>query len=288
MKVKGIILAGGSGTRLAPITKVFSKQLIPVFDKPMFYYPLSTLMLAGIKEYLIVTGSEYIDSYKGYLGDGAHLGIKVEYIIQDKPNGIPEGLILGKDFIGDDNVLFILGDNIFYGSGLQEILAETINQNRKSVVFGTFVNNPSQFGVASVIGDSIHIEEKPLNPKSNIAVTGLYYYRNIDLIYLDDLIPSQRGELEITDLNNIIGGNGHLDLVNLGRGFSWFDCGSFDGLLDAANFIRTIEKNQGIKIGCIEEIAYAKKFISRRMLKSIIDLFSSNNLYRCYLERLLD
>lgn len=285
---KGILLAGGTGSRLFPITRGVSKQLLPVYDKPLFYYPLSTLMLANVKDILIIVAKENLSIFQSYFGDGSKIGINLSYAVQEKANGIAESLIIGREFIGNDDVYLILGDNIFYGSGMQDMF-NTVNANTESsFVFGSYVTNPSEFGVASYDDKrSLIIEEKPINPKSNLAVTGLYFYKNNSLSYLDKLKKSKRGELEITDFNNIIVKNLNMQLMELGRGYAWFDCGTFDNLLDASSFIRTIEKTQGIKIGCVEEIAYKKGLIDIEQLKKIVNEYNTNNEYKRYLSSLL-
>lgn len=279
---KGIILSGGKGTRLYPITKVNSKQLLPVFNKPMIYYSLSTLMLAGVKEILIISNEQFIPYYKELLGNGELLGIKIDFLIQEEANGIAEALIIGNEFIGDDNVYLLLGDNIFYGSGMQGYFQEIDKYENHAYVFGTYVSNPSDFGIISSHNDSFIIEEKPTQPKSNIAVTGLYYYPNSALQYVHKIKPSLRGELEITDFNNILITKNILKLIEFGRGYAWFDCGNPSSLLDASMFIRTVEKIQGIKIGCIEEVALRKGFINKKQLESIIDSLPQSE-YRNYL-----
>ena len=263
--MKGIILAGGSGTRLYPITISISKQIIPVYDKPMIYYPLSTLMLAGIIEVLIISTPQDIGLYKKLLGDGSQLGMTIKYKIQPSPDGLAQAFILGEEFIGNDSVCLVLGDNIFYGQGFGKILEKAVKQEDGAVIFGYYVTDPQRYGVAEFDkrGKVISIEEKPQNPKSNYAVTGLYFYSNDVVEKSKNLKPSKRGELEITDLNNVFLEEKRLQINLLGRGFAWLDTGTPASLLQAANFIETIETRQGLKAACIEEIAYRKGFISK-------------------------
>ena len=269
--MKGIILAGGSGTRLHPITKVASKQLLPIYDKPMIYYPLSTLMLSGIKEILIISTPENTPEYKSLLGDGHQLGIELSYKVQPRPDGLAKAFILGEEFIDNDNVCLILGDNVFYGSGLPEILQKSsseIDANDIAVVFGYYVNDPKRYGVVDfdVNGNALSIEEKPTSPKSNYAVSGLYFYPN-DVVKIAKLQkPSPRGELEITDINNTYLEQGRLKVEQMGRGYAWLDTGTYDSLLEAAQFVQTLEKRQGMKISCIEEIAYKMNYITKEKL----------------------
>lgn len=263
--MKGIILAGGSGTRLHPITEAISKQLLPVYDKPMIYYPLSALMLAGIREVLVISTPRDLPSFRALLGDGTRLGMKFSYREQPSPDGLAQAFIIGEDFIGDDNVCMILGDNIFYGHGFGGILKEAASLKKGAVVFGYAVTDPERYGVVEF--DDMHravsLEEKPLKPKSNYAVTGLYFYDNTVASRARNLKPSPRGELEITDLNRLYLNEGELEVKLLGRGMAWLDTGTFDSLLQASNFIATLEQRQGLSASCIEEIAYKSGFITR-------------------------
>lgn len=266
--MKGIILAGGSGTRLYPLTMVTSKQLLPVYDKPMVYYPLSTLMLAGIKEILIISTPHDTAKFETLLGTGKQFGLKLSYAIQESPDGLAQAFIIGEKFIGTDSVAMILGDNIFYGSGLGHMLRGAARNPNRATIFAYYVDNPKSFGVVDFdeSGKAVSIEEKPENPKSNYAVTGLYFYDNRVVEYAKSLKPSNRNELEITDINRIYLENGDLDIRLMGRGFAWLDTGTVDALMDAANFIHTVEKLQGIKISAPEEIAYNMHWISKKAL----------------------
>lgn len=266
--MKGIVLAGGSGTRLYPITKSISKQLLPVYDKPMIYYPISILMLSGIKEILIISTKEDLPNFKKLLGDGSDLGISLLYKIQPSPDGLAQAFLLGEEFIGNDDVCLILGDNIFYGHGLSTLIKSAINnveQNRKATVFGYYVNDPKRYGVAEFNknGDVVSIEEKPDTPKSNYAIVGLYYYTNEVIKIAKTIKPSERGELEITSVNEAYLSQNNLKLELMGRGNAWLDTGTHDSLLEASNYVSTIEKRQGLKIACLEEIAFDKGFISK-------------------------
>jgi len=266
--MKGIILAGGSGTRLYPLTKVSSKQLLPIFDKPMIFYPLSTLMLAGIREILIISTPEDIRSFEKLLGDGSSFGLKLSYKIQPSPDGLAQAFILGEEFIAGEECAMILGDNVFYGAGFGKILRRAAERKEGATVFGYFVKDPERFGVVEFDseGKAISIEEKPQNPKSNYAVTGLYFYDKKVVERAKSLKPSKRGELEITDLNRIYLEEGSLNIETLGRGFGWFDTGTPQALFEAANFIRIVQEHQGIHISVPEEIAYLNKWIDKESL----------------------
>ena len=285
--MKGIILAGGSGTRLYPITKGISKQLIPVYDKPMIYYPLSTLMLAGIRDILVISTPEYTPLFESLLGDGSDFGINLSYKVQEHPNGLAEAFILGKEFIGSDSVCLILGDNIYYGSGLSKQLQEAAKKEDGATVFGYHVNDPERFGVVE-FDENMHalsIEEKPEHPKSNYAVTGHYFYDNDVVEIAENLKPSDRGELEITDVNKEYLKRGKLDVKLMGRGYAWLDTGTHDSMLEAASFISTIQKRQNLKVACIEEIAYRMHWISREKLIELAQPLKKND-YGQYLLRL--
>lgn len=266
--MKGIILAGGSGTRLYPITKAISKQIVPVYDKPMIYYPLSVLMLAGIREILIISTPRDIKLFEELFGDGSLLGLKLSYLVQEYPRGLAEAFILGEEFIGDDSVSLILGDNIFYGQSFGRVLEEARDQKEGATIFGYFVNNPGAYGVIEYdsSGKAISIEEKPLIPKSRYAVPGLYFYDNQVIDIAKNIKPSARGELEITDVNNEYIHRGTLNVKLLGRGMAWMDTGTHDTMLEASNFVEAVQKRQGLYIACIEEIAFSKKYISKDQL----------------------
>ena len=266
--MKGIILAGGSGSRLYPITKGISKQLLPIYDKPMIYYPLSVLMLSKIKEVLVISNPEYIDFYENLLGDGSHLGMQIEYKIQEKPRGLADAFIVGEDFIGDDSVCLILGDNVFYGQGFVPKLERASSLKEGAVIFGYYVPDPREFGVVEFDEkrNVISLEEKPENPKSHYAVPGLYFYDNSVIERAKSLKPSARGEIEITDLNMTYLKEDKLKVELLGRGFAWLDTGSYDGLANASNFVQTMQKRTGLYISCPEEIAYRNKWITKEEL----------------------
>ncbi len=287
--MKGIILAGGAGTRLYPITRSISKQIIPVYDKPMIYYPLSVLMLAGIREILIISTPTDISLYEGLFGDGSQLGLDISYKIQPSPDGLAQAFILGADFIGDDSVCMILGDNIFYGYNFRGVLEEAASIKDGATVFGYYVNDPERYGVVEFdeTGKVMSIEEKPAKPKSNYAVTGLYFYSNDVVKKAINLKPSARGELEITDLNRLYLQEGRLSVKLLGRGFAWLDTGTHDSLLQASNFIATIEQRQGLKVSCIEEIAFKMGFINREQLLELAEPLKKNQ-YGEYLIKLAD
>jgi glucose-1-phosphate thymidylyltransferase len=277
--MKGIILAGGAGTRLYPITKSISKQIIPIYDKPMIYYPLSVLMLAGIREILIISTPQDISLYQNLFGDGAYLGLKIEYAIQPSPDGLAQAFIIGEKFVGNDNACLVLGDNIFYGYGLTKMLRESAQLKDGAEVFGYYVNDPERYGVAEFdsTGKVLSIEEKPSKPKSNYAVTGLYFYSNDVIEKAKGLKPSARGELEITDLNRLFLEEGRLNVKLLGRGMAWLDTGTHESLLEASNFIATIEHRQGLKVACLEEIAFSYGYISNDELRKLAEPLSKNN-----------
>ncbi len=287
--MKGIILAGGAGTRLYPITKSISKQILPIYDKPMIYYPLSVLMLSDIKDILIISTPKDIHLYEDLLGDGHHLGIKISYAIQPSPDGLAQAFIIGEDFIGSDNVCLILGDNIYYGYGLSGILKETAQIKDGAVVFGYYVNDPKRYGVAEFDkkGNVLSLEEKPEHPKSNYAVTGLYFYSNDVIKKAKNLKPSSRGELEITDLNKLYLNENRLKVTLLGRGMAWLDTGTHESLLQASNYVATIESRQGLKIACLEEIAYNNGYINKDQLINLGNQIK-NNQYGQYLLRIAE
>jgi len=288
--MKGIILAGGSGTRLSPLTKGISKQLMPIYDKPMIYYPLSVLMMAGIREVLIISTPEDLSRFEVLLRDGSEIGMKFEYISQPSPDGIAQAFILGKDFISNHDVCLILGDNVFYGHGMGQILASassSLNENI-ATVFGSHVNDPERYGVVEFNknGKAISIEEKPQKPKSNFAVTGLYFYPNDVVDIVLDIIPSNRGELEITSINQVYLEKERLNVELMGRGYAWLDTGTHESLLEASTFIEIIERRQGLKVACIEEIAFDQGYINKEQLLTIARQFSNNQYGRYLLKKL--
>lgn len=288
--MKGIILAGGSGTRLYPITKGVSKQLVPIYDKPMIYYPLSVLMLAGIREVLVITMPEDQVSFQRLLGDGSDLGVCIEYVVQPSPDGLAQAFILGKDFIGDDDACLILGDNIYYGHDLTKLLSSAVVNARdenKATVFGYHVHDPERYGVAEfdAQGNVVSLEEKPKQPKSNYAVTGLYFYPNDVIQKAAEVKPSERGELEITTVNQIYLAEGRLKLETMGRGFAWLDTGTHESLLEASTFIETIEKRQGLKVACLEEIAYEMGYITKDQLLALAEPLKKNQYGQYLIQR---
>ena len=287
--MKGIILAGGSGTRLYPLTRVTSKQLLPIYDKPMIYYPLSVLMDAGIRDVLIISTPVDTPRFKELLGDGSSLGMNLDYAVQESPDGLAQAFIIGEEFIGNDKVAMILGDNIFSGYGFKDILKKAVAKESGATVFGYYVDDPERFGIVEFdeSGKAISIEEKPEKPKSNYCVTGLYFYDNRVVEYAKNLKPSKRGELEITDLNRIYLENGELDVALLGKGFTWLDTGTQESLVDATNFVYTVETHEHRKIACLEEIAYKNGWISREKVWEAYKLYKKNE-YGKYLKDVLD
>jgi glucose-1-phosphate thymidylyltransferase len=288
VQMKGIVLAGGAGTRLFPASIPISKILLPIYDKPMVYYPISILMLAGIKDILLISNPQDLDNFKKLLGDGSKFGVKFSYAIQEVPKGIADSFIIAEDFIGDDNVALVLGDNLFHGQGFSATLKRVATENKGATIFGYHVKDPERFGVVEFdkkTGKVLSLEEKPENPKSKYAVTGLYFYDNNVIEYAKNLQPSARGELEITDLNKIYLEKGALNVEILTRGFAWLDTGTHESLLKASNFIHSMEENKGEKIACLEEIAYLEGFITKsELLESIADI--KNNDYYHYLANL--
>ncbi|GBE09368.1 MAG TPA: glucose-1-phosphate thymidylyltransferase [Gammaproteobacteria bacterium] len=283
--MKGIILAGGSGTRLYPMTTVVSKQLLPVYDKPMIYYPLSTLMLAGIRKILIISTQHDIPRFEGLLGDGRRWGLNLEYAIQDQPDGLAQAFLIGKEFIGDDSVSLVLGDNIFYGHDMSSMLERAVSLEHGATVFAYPVQDPERYGVVEFDkqGNVISLEEKPEQPRSRYAVTGLYFYDNKVISYAESIQPSARGELEITDINRCYLDDGDLSVELMGRGSAWLDTGTHDSLLQAATFIETLEKRQGLKVSCPEEIAFRKGYIDKPQLLELAEVMSKNT-YGQYLK----
>jgi glucose-1-phosphate thymidylyltransferase len=286
--MKGIILAGGAGTRLYPLTRVTSKQLLPVYDKPMIFYPLSVLMLADIRDILIISTPEDLPNFKRLFGDGKDLGLSLSYKVQPSPDGLAQAFVLGEDFIGGDSCAMVLGDNIFYGSGFSKLLRSAAKKVRGATVFGYYVDDPERFGVVEFDkdGKAVSIEEKPEIPKSNYAVTGLYFYDNRCVEFAKSLKPSARGEFEITDLNKLYLESGELEVSLLGRGYAWLDTGTIESLMDASNFIMAVEKRQGIKISSIEEIAFRMNFIDENKLEALAEKYGKSP-YGDYLRKVL-
>ncbi len=288
-RIKGIVLAGGSGTRLDPLTRVISKQLLPVYDKPMIYYPLSVLMLAGIRDILVISTPQDLGLYERLLGNGEALGVRFNYAMQQAPNGLAEAFIIGREFIGNDYACLILGDNIFHGAGLAQCLQRAVDELEGALLFGYHVDDPERYGVADVDanGNLRGIEEKPTAPKSRIAVTGLYFYDNRVVDIAANLRPSARGELEITDVNNVYIAEGHARMEILGRGYAWLDTGTQDSLLDAGHFVASLERRQGTYIACLEEIAYRMNYISAEQLRQSVQKLGRSQ-YGKYLVRVLE
>ena len=286
--MKGIILAGGTGSRLFPVTISVSKQLLPIYDKPLIYYPLSTLMLAGIREVLIITNPEHIDSFKKLLGDGSNLGMKIEYLVQEKPRGIADAFIIGEEFIEKDTVCLVLGDNMIYGYGLSGFLKEASKLKSGGIILGYEVADPTSYGVVEIDknGNAISIEEKPKKPKSNYAVPGLYFYDNSVIEIAKNVKPSERNELEITSINQEYMKRGMLKVIKLGRGYAWFDTGTPDRLCEATDYVKAIQTRQGMQIACLEEIAYRNKWITKEDLKKVSKKFKNTD-YGKYLEKII-
>jgi glucose-1-phosphate thymidylyltransferase len=289
--MKGIVLAGGSGSRLFPMTSVLNKHLIPIYDKPMIYYPISILMLAGIREILIISTPEDTPHFRNLLGDGSRFGIQLTYAVQPSPDGLAQAFIIGEDFIGKDDVAMVLGDNIFYGAGLKERLLKAVENAKKNraTIFGYYVKDPERFGVIEINseGKVASIEEKPKQPRSNYAATGLYFYDNRAISFAKEVKPSWRNELEITDVNNMFLQAGDLDAILLGRGYAWMDTGTPDSLSEASDFIRSIERHQGLKIACLEEIAFNNGWINMEVLREIVQKNAKND-YGKYLAKILE
>lgn len=287
--MKGIILAGGNATRLYPVTLAVSKQMLPVYDKPMIYYPLSTLMMAGIREVLIISTPTHIDAFKNLLGDGSRIGMKFEYKVQEKPVGLADAFILGEDFIGDDNVSLILGDNMVYGSRIERILKAASKLKEGGIIFGYQVADPTSYGVVEIdkSGKALSIEEKPNQPKSNLAVPGIYFYDNEVVKIAKEIKPSERGEIEITDINKVYMEKGKLQVLPLGNGYAWFDTGSPDRLSDASDFVKAIELRQGVQIACLEEIAYRNNWISKEQVLVEAKKYAKTE-YGKYLQKVAD
>ena len=290
--MKGIILAGGSGTRLYPLTKVTSKQLLPIYDKPMIYYPMSVLMSAGIRDILIISTPHDLPRFKELLGDGSQFGLRLSYAEQPSPDGLAQAFIIGEEFIGNDCVAMVLGDNIFFGHGLKKRLRAAVRNAKNgkgATVFGYYVDDPERFGIVEFdeSGHAVSIEEKPRHPKSNYCVTGLYFYDNRVVEYAKSLKPTSRGELEITDLNRIYLENGDLNVELLGQGFTWLDTGTHESLVEATNFVMTVENHQNRKIGCLEDIAYLNGWITREQVEAVIEIYKKNQ-YGRYLQDVLD
>lgn len=287
--MKGIILAGGSGTRLHPATLAINKQLLPIYDKPMIYYPMSVLMLAGIRDILIVSSGEYLQNYVNLFDDGSALGLRIDYALQPRPEGLAQAFTLGADFIGNDGVALVLGDNIFFGAHLTDLLARAVAREHGATVFSYRVEDPERYGVVELdaTGRAVSLEEKPAQPRSNCAVTGLYFYDNRVVEYARDLKPSARGEYEITDLNRRYMEAGELHVEQMGRGYAWLDTGTHDSLLEASEFVRTIQHRQGIQIACLEEIAYVQGFITRDQAEARGKLFAKTAYGRAILAALI-